>query len=169
MAAVLAHTFCPPSRILTCRLPAVTPVAQRLAVTYVIPVATTTDGQDMVGMCLTLAITHTAALLARPSVTQQNSQTPRPVCLVAVPSSSSVGPSRIVTPRARRPQTHGTVCRDPLWHQLLSMTVYVALAFVVAATSFTYGRAYAASGSEYTRPSVEEGASVIDCTLPAES
>jgi hypothetical protein len=69
LAAISDHTFCPPSRILARRLPAVASVAQRLAVAYVIPLTATADRHDMVRLCLTLVIAHTPALLARPGVT----------------------------------------------------------------------------------------------------
>lgn len=111
--------------------------AQRLAVRQVVTRAAVSNCDNVVGLGLALVTADAAAVLARPRVTRENRQPPRPVRLVAVAAGSSGRPIAFVP--AIRSQTQRPVRWNASWHQLLIITTAAAVALVLVATSLMYG------------------------------
>jgi hypothetical protein len=140
---------------------------EALTVAYVVPLAPLANGRYVVSLGLLGATANTTAFPARPSISRQHSLPPRSVSPAAIPTGCRVWAGALVS-LAGGTQTQRPVDWDAGGHYDFITIDTVAVAFVLAATSLTYGTAYAASGRAYIVWFVVLGASVIDATAPSE-
>lgn len=83
--------------LLASRLATVARDAQALTIGHLVATATFADRNNVIGVGLAGAAAHMAALSAPPSVSNQYSLPPLPVCLVAIPTGCRVGPAALVS------------------------------------------------------------------------
>ena len=149
------------------RLTCVTCDTEALPVSYVVPLAPLADWFYVVSLGFLVATADTATFPARPSVPCQHSLPPRSMRLGAIPTGCRIRACALV-PLACGTQTQRPVDWNAVGHYDFITIDTVAVAFVLAATSLTYGTAYAASGRAYIVWFVVLGASVIEATEPSE-
>jgi len=122
--------------------------AQSLPIPQVIPRPALAYRHDVVSLGLFVATADTATFPACPCVSRQHSLPPRPVSLGTIPTGCRVWAGALVS-LAGGTQTQRPVDWNAVGHYDFITIDTVAVAFVLAATSLTYGTAYAASGSAY--------------------